>query len=208
MRRPLFLVLALGAWLLPGGCGDAPAESDDPAVWAERAGAAFAAADESARQAEAAARGGTSEEALAHWDDAVAGWKDAARLYRNAFRLEEPATERRATRALLAFRTGRAMSNAARKRPAARASEGLAHEALLWFRQAEQIQGAMRQVHYERALLHESEVPAVRDLERARMAYEAYLAAVAQVADLPESERARAERARRRLQELAPSGGG
>lgn len=204
MKRARIRVRVVLAVLLLGGCGDGAAPSTDPALWVQRADQAFRDAEESARQARAAAGGGTNDGAAAHRADAVARWKEASRHYRNAFRLEEPVEARASVRALLAFRIGLSMSNAARKRPAERSSEGWAQEALLWLRQAERIHPGMRQVHFERALLYESEIGQVRNIERARAAYEAYVTAAEAEAELPASEEPRVERARERLKELAP----
>jgi hypothetical protein len=203
MRRALWILGLVTAACLPG-CGDDEGAGADPALWVARADEAFEAANESARRAREPGPLGSDARTPDHWADAAASWKEAARGYRNAFRLEDPTPDRSDARGLLAFRVGRAMSLAARKRPGDASSEGWARESLLWFRQAESIRPDLRQVHYERALLYESEVPGLRDMERARMGYEAYLAALDGVDVVPDGESIMVERARKRLEELTP----
>jgi hypothetical protein len=175
-------------WLLLAACGGASPERD-AASWAREGAARFA-----------EAQAYVGEGAMAQ---ARPAWREAARAFLNAFRLEDPVPERREVRALLAFRAGRALGLGARQAAQGDGAARRAQGAFFWLGEAEALEPALRQVHYERALLRDGDIPGVADPDAARIAYQRYLARLPAGGGVPESERARVERARERVEALA-----
>lgn len=182
----VFGLLSVGV-LCVGGCGSGGEQITDPRAWQERGDVAYK----------------SGAEMTADFVGRAGAYTDAAVCYRNAFRLQDPTPARADARALLAFRIGRSLSLAARADPESPWSERRGQDALFWFDQTSAIKPAMRQVWFERGLMRESLTPGVRDLTRARDAYERYLAALEAVPQVPASEVARSKRARERLEALA-----
>lgn len=137
--------------------------------------------------------------------EAVEAWMQAASAYRRAYRLLDPVPELREQRAMLAFRIARTFAKAARHGQDPDWADLRADHAFLWLDQTGRLVPAMRQVHYERARLFDSEVGSARDLVAAHAAYARYVAAVDAVeGGVPEAERPRVTHARERVEALAP----
>lgn len=187
MRTALILLLAVPALAACGGHPDA----GTVAGWTSAADAAFAAGDRLARDPAALPA-------------AVAQWRRAGGGYVKAFRLADPVPAEVGARALLAFRIGRAWSKSARFSTDEARRRPHGDRALFWFAHARRLKPDLRQVHFERALLFDSDIEGVRDPARAREAYAAYLAACAETGRASESELERLKVANERIKELAP----
>lgn len=203
MRTRIALALGALATFL-AGCGDEPAPKRVEDYLAAGQ-AAFARGDEVVQQARTEA---DFDVALDGFAEAVAAWMEAASSWRKGFRLLDPVEENAATRAMLAFRIARAFAKAARHGRDPAWAGVRADHAFVWLDQTARLAPGMRQVHYERARLFDSDIENARDLVAARAAYLRYLAAVDFSADstdsLPASEQDRVKHARERAKVLAP----
>lgn len=153
--------------LLLAACSES--DRDGTAVgWKETGDAAFTAGDEMFARAESGRLPEVREEA-------VAAWVEAANAYIYSFRLEDPVESRRTTRAMLAFRVGRALSKASLHGVTHPYRDQMAERAVRWFAEAYALEPGLRASHYERAVLFDSEIASVRDLLRARRAYRRFV---------------------------------
>lgn len=199
-------LLALAALVLLGLAFAVPSdgrEAPQPvASYLAAGGEAFQEGDILAtRAAQAEAVG----EADAAYGEAVGAWMDAAAAWRRAFRLLDPEPAHDEQRALIAFRIARAFAKAARHTRDPRWAGMRADHAFLWLDQTARLAPTMRQVHYERAWLFDSEVPNAKDPVAAHGAYLRYLAAVDALDEpVPEAEARRVARARERVAALTP----
>ncbi|MDA1196034.1 MAG: hypothetical protein O2894_12750 [Planctomycetota bacterium] len=179
----------LAALLILGGCsGEEP--EPEPGAYLAQADTAFAAG-------EAAQAGGDMPAA-------VGAWADAGDAYRHAFRLMDPQAEAAPQRALVAFRAARSLAKAALHGTAPEYVRFRAQLALTWLDEAERLAPSLRQVHYERARLFDSNIPSVTDFMAAFGAYTRYLQLVGAEQVPSESERPRVEHARTRVAALGP----
>ncbi|MDF1701550.1 MAG: hypothetical protein P1V36_10385 [Planctomycetota bacterium] len=193
-------VLLLWGSLL-AGCGSKP-----PAPTLEehlaKGQAAFARGDAIVLEARAAS---LAEEAADLYAMAVEAWAEAAEAYSDAFRLIDPVPESASQRAMLAFRVARAFAKAARHGQAASWAGFRADHAFLWLDQTARLAPHMRQVHYERARLFDSDIDKVRDVMAAHVSYSRYLADVDLSSQtVSEAEQPRVALARERRAALAP----
>lgn len=173
--RGAAVLLLLAA--LPG-CGSG--ETDPTAeTWRKRGEASFFAADQLMERVDVQA--GTQTDAAAGVDrgtlraEAVAAYVEAANGLIRAFRLEDPLPELREKRAMTTFRIGRALSNASRHGVAHPRRDHLARRSVFWFGEALGLMPTLHAAEFERAVLYDSEIAAVRDLYRARDAYARFL---------------------------------
>ena len=200
--RNLGAAVCVAACVLAAGCGEAP--EPQPGVLIEQADEAFA-------RGESSYRASLSDDSIDGARDARAtaaeAWSRAADAYRDAFRLLDPTPAFGTQRALVGFRIARALGKAAEVGVAPRVRDFRAQEALLWLAQVERLAPEMRQVWYERAVLHESDVERVRDPMRAHAAYTRYLQMVAEAGPVPGAEAERVAHARARAAALAPAQG-
>ena len=174
MRRRSIQAVGWGLWALCslGACGyDAPPPELSAEAYRVRGDAAFTAADQ---MMETVRAGGTADGGMLH-AEAVDAYVEAANDLIRAFRMEDPVPERTEQRALLAFRIGRALSSASRRGITHPHRGTLGRRAVLWFGEAVALQPSLAYAHFERAVMFESDVHAVRDLDRARQAYTRFL---------------------------------
>ena len=191
--------------LLLAACG-----GDEPAPSVEALLADGQAAFQRGEDAVMAARTEAEfDAALEGYSEAVAGWMEAASAWRKAFRMIDPTDEEKSRRTMLSFRIARAFAKAARHGRDPDWASLRADHAFIWFDQTARLAPGMRQVHYERARLFDSEIESVRDLVAAHGAYMKYLALVDFDSNtIPESEQERVKHARSRAMALAPPKGG
>ncbi len=201
MTRGIGLVLLV---LVCGlvGCGDTTPPADPKAFLAE-ADALFAAAEQ--RIATARAQSGPIDPLIQA--EAVGDWTEAAVAYRAAFRLLDPDPAVAVQRGMLAFRVARAFSKAARHGTDPRWAGLRGSLAMTWLDQAERLAPALRQVHYERATLYDSDIERVFDFVRAHASYTRYLALIEEAGAVPATESTRVTHARERAAALAPPSG-
>ena len=200
MMRAVAALLAL-LLLLLAGCGGEEPTPDVQELMAEGE-AAFARGEEAVMAARTEAAFDASLDGFA---TAVKAWMEAAAAYRRAFRLLDPVPELQQQRAMLAFRIARTFAKAARHGRDPEWAGFRADHAFLWLDQAARLAPGLRQVHYERARLFDSEIESARDLVAAHAAYRRYLAEVDLASQMvPESERERVAHARERAAALAP----
>jgi hypothetical protein len=200
-RRSLPWV-ALVSLLLLSACGDGQATLDAEG-YRERADAAFAAGDRLMEEAGGSAAAAVGSEAGSLHAEAIAAWVEAANDLIRAFRMEDPTPARRGVRALMAFRIGRSLSNAARYGVAHPHRDHFAQRALFWFGEAQALEPTLHAATFERAVLFDSEIGVVRDPSRAHAGYADFLAAVPAPGDGTQARlRARAQQRHDELDRL------
>ena len=126
-------------------------------------------------------------------------WREAGNAYVFAFRLIDPVPSALQERALLSFRAGMSFGRAARHSDP-KLGFTFARAASFWLTHTLRLQPKMRQALYERALLAETKIDGIENVDHAKRDYKAYLEATEALSDkLPESERGRVEHAKERL---------
>ncbi len=126
-------------------------------------------------------------------------WREAGNAYVYAFRLIDPVPSALQERALLAFRAGMSFGREARHTDPKLAFT-YARAASFWLTHTLRLQPKMRQALYERALLYETKLEGIENVDHAKRDYKAYVEATEALGDeLPESERGRVNHARERL---------